>query len=41
LGPSFQEAKEEKAQTKEQKKEENEDKGKQQLFLEATKEPST
>jgi hypothetical protein len=41
LGPSFEEAKEEKVQAEEKKKEEKEDKGKQQLLLEAEKEPST
>jgi hypothetical protein len=41
LGPSFEEAKEEKVQAEEKKKEEKEDKGKQQLLLEAAKEPST
>jgi hypothetical protein len=41
LGPSFEEAKEEKAQEKEKKKEEKEDKGKQQLLLEGVKESST
>jgi hypothetical protein len=41
LGPSFEEAKEEKTQTEEKKKEKKEDKGKQQLLLEAAKEPST
>jgi hypothetical protein len=41
LGPSFEEAKEEKSQAEEKSKEEKEDKGKQQLLLEAVKEPST
>jgi hypothetical protein len=41
LGPSFEEAKEEKTQAEEQNKEEKEDKGKQQLLLEAAKELST
>jgi hypothetical protein len=41
LGPSFEEAKEEKAQAEEKNKEEKEDKGKQQFLLEAAKEPST
>jgi hypothetical protein len=40
LGPSFEEVKEEKAQTEELKEEENPDKGKQQLLLENVKEPS-
>ena len=38
LGPSFEEAKEEKAQAEEKKEEEKEDKGKQQLLLEDVKE---
>jgi hypothetical protein len=38
LGPSFEEVKEEKSQTKEPKEEENTDKGKQQMFLEDVKE---
>jgi hypothetical protein len=40
LGPSFEEVKEEKAQTKELKEEENPDKGKQQMLLGDVKEPS-
>jgi hypothetical protein len=40
LGPSFEEVKEEKAQTEELKEEEKSDKGKQQLLLENVKEPS-
>jgi hypothetical protein len=40
LGPSFEEVKEEKAQTKELKEEENLDKGKQQFLLENMKDPS-
>jgi hypothetical protein len=40
-GPSFEEAKEEKSQTKEHKEEEKDDKGKQQSLLEAAKEPSS
>jgi hypothetical protein len=41
LGPSFEEAEEEKVQAEEKKKEEKEDKGKQQFLLEAAKESST
>jgi hypothetical protein len=41
LGPSFEEVKEEKAQTEEPKEEEKEDKGKQQTLLGDVKEPST
>ena len=41
LGPSFEEAKKEKAQAEDESKAEKEDKGKQQALLEATKEPST
>jgi hypothetical protein len=41
LGPSFEEVKEEKSQTKDPKEEEKEDKGKQQMLLEDAKEPST
>jgi hypothetical protein len=40
LGPSFEKVKEEKAQTKELKEEENPDKGKKQFLLENVKEPS-
>jgi hypothetical protein len=39
LGPSFEEVKEEKAQTEEPKEEEKMDKGKQQMLLEDVKEP--
>jgi hypothetical protein len=41
LGPSFEEAEKEKVQAEEERKVEKEDKGKQQLLLEAAKEPST
>jgi hypothetical protein len=41
LGPSFEEAKEEKSQVEEKNKEEKEDKGKKQLLLEDAKELST
>jgi hypothetical protein len=41
LGPSFEEAEKEKAQAEDETKEEKEEKGKQQLLLEAAKEPST
>jgi len=40
LGPSFEEVKEEKAQTEELKEEEKPDKGKKYLLLENVKEPS-
>jgi hypothetical protein len=39
LGPSFEEIKEERAQTEEPKEEEKMDKGKQQMLLEDVKEP--
>jgi hypothetical protein len=41
LGPSFEEAKKEKAQEEEEMKQENEDKGKKQLLLQDVKEMST
>jgi hypothetical protein len=41
LGPLFEEAEKEKVQSKEDSKEGKEDKGRQQLLLEAVKKPST